>query len=49
MNGKTATVVSVIHAEGKALVKVEVSDKTFKVKLENLELQDDVEAVEELE
>jgi len=26
MNGKTATVISVDHAEGKALVKVEVMD-----------------------
>jgi hypothetical protein len=49
MNGKTATVISVDHAEGKALVRVEVLDRTFKIKLENLMMQDDLEAVEELE
>jgi len=49
MNGKTATVISVDHAEGKALVKVEVMDRTFKIKLENLKMLEDPEAVEELE
>ena len=36
MNGKMATVISVDHAEGKALVRLDGLDKTFKVKLENL-------------
>ena len=49
MNGKTATVISVDHAEGKALVRVEALDRSFKIKLENLKMEDDLEAVEELE
>jgi len=49
MNGKTATVISVDQAEGKALVKVEAMDRTFKIKLENLKMEEDQEAVEELE
>ena len=44
MNEKTATVISVDHAEGKALVRVEALDRTFKIKLENLK-----QAVEELQ
>ena len=46
MNGKMATVISVDHAEAKALVRVDALDKTFKVKLENLKME---EVVEELE
>jgi hypothetical protein len=46
MNGLTATVVSVDRAEGKALVRVEALDKTFKIKLENLKIQEDVEELE---
>ena len=46
MNGKTATVISVDHAEGKALVRLEVLDKTFKIKLENLKMQEEVEELE---
>lgn len=49
MNGLTATVISVDHAEGKALVRVEMMDKTFKIKLENLKMEDEAEAIEELE
>jgi hypothetical protein len=49
MNGKTATVISVDRAEGKALVRVESLGQTFKIKLENLKMEDDLEAVEELE
>jgi len=50
MNGKTAMVISVNDSERKALVRVEVlRSNTFKVKLENLKMQDDDEAVEELE
>jgi len=40
INGKTATVISVDHAEGKALVKVEVMDRTFKIKVENLKMEE---------
>jgi len=46
MNGKTATVISVDYAEGKALVRVEVFDRTFKIKLENLKMQEEVEEVD---
>ena len=49
MNGKMAVVISVNHSEGKALVKVEELDQTFKVKYENLRVQDDGEVVEELD
>jgi hypothetical protein len=46
MNGKTATVISVDHGEGKALVRVEVLDRTFKIKLENLMMQGELEELE---
>jgi hypothetical protein len=49
MNGRSAMVMSVDQSKGKASVRVEVLDKTFKVKLENLKAQDDDdEGVEEL-
>ena len=44
MNGKKGTVVSVDHAEGKVLIQMAGTSKTFKIKLENL--QEDVEELE---
>jgi hypothetical protein len=46
MNGNTARVVSVDYVGSKALVKVEELDRTFKIKLENLKMQEDVEELE---
>lgn len=47
MNGKKGTVVSVDHPAGKAVIRVEDMDKTFKIKFENLQKPD--EEWEELE
>jgi hypothetical protein len=49
MNGKTAMVISFDNPEGKALVKLEGLEQKFKIKLENLKVRDDGEAIEELE
>ena len=37
MNGMKGTVVSIDHSAGKAVVRVEDMDKTFKIKFENLQ------------
>jgi hypothetical protein len=41
MNGNTATVISVDGS--KALVRVEALDRTFRIKLENLKMYDELE------
>jgi len=46
MNERMGTVISVDHAEGKALVRVEVLDRTFKIKFENLRMQGEIEELE---
>jgi hypothetical protein len=48
MNEKRGTVVSVDHALGKVLVRVEEMDRTFKVKFENLQMAAREEEDEEL-
>lgn len=46
MNGKSGVILSVDHAAGRVQVRVPALDKTFKVKFENLELEEEDEELE---